>query len=343
MNNALGIGAPPMNRPPVADAGPDQGVWCAYNTTQRTQANLDGTSSSDPDGDPLNCTWMGPFDESPSSGATPTVTLTDGCPGEYVITLVVNDGTEDSGPDDVVITVEDPVTAVTYDGDTLLSTAGNPTIDVNLIATLRNVGSDVLDIDGARVTFTLTAEGVETIIVDANSQGGLAHAVLTLEPAIYKIDMTLDCSEVVGVAILVVYNPEGGFATGGGWIMPEDDLLNTHPNVRANFGFNAKYKQDSPTGHIEFRYSDGYIDLKSSSIEQLVITGGKIVQFKGWASVNKEEGYWFFVKGIDNGEPGANDIFDIKIWSPGASTDGDPTERAGGMLQGGNIVVHTKG
>jgi len=35
------------------------------------------------------------------------VTLEDGCPGEYVITLVVNDGIEDSEPNDVVITVVD--------------------------------------------------------------------------------------------------------------------------------------------------------------------------------------------------------------------------------------------
>lgn len=73
-----------------------------------------------------------------------------------------------------------------------------------------------------------------------------------------------------------------------------------------------------------------------------MITGGKIVQFKGWASVNGEDGHWFFVKGIDNGERGTNDVFDIKIWAPGDSIDGDPTERAGGTLQGGNIVVHTK-
>jgi len=37
----------------------------------------------------------------------PTVTLEPGCPDDYVITLVVNDGTEDSEPNDVVITVVD--------------------------------------------------------------------------------------------------------------------------------------------------------------------------------------------------------------------------------------------
>jgi hypothetical protein len=332
----------PENQPPVANSGLDQTVWCAYNIGQGTTIDLDGTNSYDPDGDPLTYTWTGPFVESPVNGATPTVTLIPGCPEDYVITLVVNDGTEDSNPDDVVVTVQDPVTAVTYDGDTLLSTAGNPTVNANLIVSLRDISDNVLDIDNAKIACTLTAEGVGTILADATSQDGFVQMNTALEPAIYDIQMSLDCSDIVSKAILVVYNPEGGFATGGGWIVPEPDGLNTYPNVRANFGFNAKYKQDNPTGHLEFRYSDGHIDLKSYSIEQLVITGGKIVQFKGWASINGEDGHWFFVKAIDNGEPGINDTFEIKIWNPGSNIDGDYDELAGGVLQGGNILVHVK-
>ena len=144
------------------------------------------------------------------------------------------------------------------------------------------------------VTFTLTAEGIGTIAATALSHNGVASATEALAPGIYMIDVTVANSTVTAEAVLVLYNPEGGFATGGGWIVPDDDGLNTRPNVRANFGFNAKYKQELPTGHVEFRYSDGHVDLKSSSIEQLVITGGKIVQFKGWASVNRVDGHWFF-------------------------------------------------
>jgi|GEM_PF-6250731 len=236
------------------------------------------------------------------------------------------------------------IEGVTYDGDALLSTEGEPTVEANLIASLRNAEGNVLDIDDEEVTFTLTAEGVEDpVVADALSLDGVAQAVEAFEPAIYVIEITLASSDITGHGILVVYNPEGGHATGGGWIVPEDDGLNTHPNVRANFGFNAKYKKGEPTGHIEFRYSDGYIDLKSISIEQLVITGGKLAQFKGWAKVNGEEGHWFFAKAIDNGEPGVDvDVFDIKTWAPGVDPEGDPTERAGGTLQGGNIVVHAK-
>jgi uncharacterized repeat protein (TIGR01451 family) len=231
---------------------------------------------------------------------------------------------------------------VTYDGDTLLSTEGAPTVNANLIATLWDHDGNLLELDDEGATFTLTAEGIGTIVATAVSEDGIAHAVEALEPGLYMIEVTLASSDVTASAVLVVYNPQGGFATGGGWIMPPDDGLNTYPNQRANFGFNAKYKKGTPTGHIEFRYSDGYIDLKSSSIEQLIITGGKLAHFKGWASVNGIEGSWFFVKAIDKGEPGTNDIFEIKVWAPGVSIEGDPTERAGGILQGGNIVVHTK-
>jgi hypothetical protein len=386
---------------PLANAGPDRVVECACNGTIGTRVTLDGSASTDPDGDPLTYIWTGPFVEGNVTGPRPTVTLSDGCPGNYMITLVVNDGNQDSPADEVVITlaawltspveavdmcgnvsitndfstfpyqcgktgsvtvtwtatddignpnscsatftIEDPTAEVTYDGDLLVSTDGNTAVSAYLAATLRDGDANALEIDDEWVTFTLVGEGDEPkIVATARSENGVARVLKVLEPAIYEIQASLHCSGLIASAILVVYNPDGGFATGGGWIIPEDDGLNTHPDERANFGFKAKYKQDSPTGHLEFRYSDGFIDLKSTSIDQLVITGGKIVQFKGWASVNKVDGHWFFVKAIDNGEPGSSDTFEIKIWAPGVDPEGDPTERAGGVLQGGNIVVQTK-
>jgi len=232
---------------------------------------------------------------------------------------------------------------VTYDGDLLASTGGNPTVDVNLVATLRDDEGDVLDIDDELVTFSLEADGVGAIGVSAFSDGGVAHAVEPLEPGIYAVEVTLASHDATASAELVVYNPHGGFVTGGGWMVPEDDGWNTCPDARFNFGFNVKYINGQPRGHIRFRSSDGYIDLRSTSIELLVVSGGKVAHFMGWASVNGEKGYWFLATAVDNSKPGRGvDAFTIDIWAPGVAPEDEPTETVGGTLRGGNVTVHEK-
>jgi hypothetical protein len=308
------------NEPPVAVC---KDVTVAAGQDCTADASIDN-GSYDPDDDPITVTQdpPGPYGL-----------------GETTVILTVNDGNAISSCQATVTVLTAP--SVTYDGDTLLSTGGAPTVNAVLIAVLRDEGGNLADTYMEEVTFTLAAEGVAPIVVTANTSGGVANAVVVLEPAIYTIDVSLHCSSATAKGDLVVYNPKGGFVTGGGcYFTPKNDGLNTHPNKRVNFGFNAKYRGTAATGHLEFRYSDGYIDLKSSSISQLVITGGKIAQFCGWASVNRRQGYWFSVKAVDNGQPGKKDTFEIKIWAPGVSTKGDPTDRAGGLLKGGNILVH---
>jgi hypothetical protein len=140
-------------------------------------------------------------------------------------------------------------------------------------------------------------------------------------------------------AVLAVYDPTGGFATGGGWYMADDEA--TGLNGRANFGFNVKYKQEVSTGNLEFQFQTGDINLKSTSINWLVISSAN-AQFKGTARVNGTDGYVFRVIAKDFGDPGSGaDEFDIKIW------DGDPDaadttliHSSKNVLSGGNIVVH---
>ena len=90
----------PSNLPPAADAGADQTV--ELETHEGTEVVLDGSGSSDPDGDTLTYEWT--WDGNSASGVNPTVVLPL---GTTIITLVVNDGTVDSDPDTVDITVED--------------------------------------------------------------------------------------------------------------------------------------------------------------------------------------------------------------------------------------------
>lgn len=87
------------NRPPVANAGPDQTVEQAYY--QGADVTLDGSGSSDPDGDPLTYSWT--WTGGSATGVSPTVSLPL---GTTTVTLTVYDG-EYSDNDTVDITVVD--------------------------------------------------------------------------------------------------------------------------------------------------------------------------------------------------------------------------------------------
>jgi hypothetical protein len=91
------------NTRPVADAGPDQ------TATELVEVQLDGSGSSDADGDPLTFTWE--FQSLPD-GSTATLsdpdivdpTFVPDLPGEYVLQLTADDGFPD-GPDRDTMTV----------------------------------------------------------------------------------------------------------------------------------------------------------------------------------------------------------------------------------------------
>ena len=92
------------NVAPVADAGPDQG-----GKLPGARITLDGSGSSDDNGDPLTFNWA--FTSIPlgsaavlSDTAAERPTFTVDRDGDYVVRLIVNDGTVDSAPDSVIIT-----------------------------------------------------------------------------------------------------------------------------------------------------------------------------------------------------------------------------------------------
>ena len=99
------------NQPPVADAGTNQTV--IVNET----VQLDGSSSSDPDSDPLTYSWS--FYSKPAGSGATLSSTTDVSPtfepdvaGDYVVQLVVNDGIVNSSPDQVTITALSPQQAI---------------------------------------------------------------------------------------------------------------------------------------------------------------------------------------------------------------------------------------
>lgn len=94
-----------LNQAPIADAGPDQGIECAGPSG--ALITLDGSGSSDPDGDPLTYTWI--WAGGIATGVRPTVQLPL---GTTVVTLAVSDG-KVTATDTVNITVRDTISPIT--------------------------------------------------------------------------------------------------------------------------------------------------------------------------------------------------------------------------------------
>jgi len=140
----------------------------------------------------------------------------------------------------------------------------------------------------------------------------------------------------------VVYDPTGGFVTGGGWIdSPEGAYKpDTSMTGKANFGFVSKYKKGAsvPIGNTEFNFKTGNLNFHSSSYEWLVVTGSDYARFKGWGAINGEGSYRFMLWAGDS-----PDTFRIKIWWEDGETENVIYDN--GMDQSigrGSIVIHTK-
>jgi PKD repeat protein len=167
-------------------------------------------------------------------------------------------------------------------------------------------------------------------------------------PGIYTVRLTVtDDDSGVGwdeFEYVVVYDPDGGFVTGGGWIYsaPGAYVPDSLIEGKASFGFVSKYKKGAtaPEGNTEFQFHAGDLNFHSSSYEWLVVTGGNYARFKGEGTINGTGDYKFMIWAGD-ADP---DTFRIKIWQEDTYGTETVTYDNGfdQAIDSGSIVVHTK-
>jgi subtilisin-like proprotein convertase family protein len=191
------------------------------------------------------------------------------------------------------------------------------------------------------VTFTLTpvAPGTTITRTATTSGGGVggtltACVTLTNVPVnVYDMGISVGGSYYTGSgsAVLAVYDPSLGFVTGGGTVF--------HNGVHATFGFNVKYKKNgAPEGELLYTECGptGSVKLKSTSMQSLSVVGNTGVII-GKATINGVGNYTFRATVVDNGEPGSNDRFGLRVTtSGGAVVPGltfDPITLSGGNIQ----------
>jgi hypothetical protein len=207
-------------------------------------------------------------------------------------------------------------------------------------------------LQGITVEFFL--DGASKGTCTTNASGIATKSVSGLPVEVYKVEAKVgECAS--SIAYVAIYDPSGGFVTGGGWItspagayIPDASLTG-----KANFGFVSKYKKGSqvPEGSTEFQFHAGNLNFTSTSYNSgsLVVATFKAI-YKGVGKINGMGNYGFMVSAVDgqatNG--GGVDKFRMKIWDKNNgdvvvydnNIGADDNAPAATALGGGSIVIH---
>lgn len=203
-----------LNSAPVANAGLDQSVYVGNTVT------LDGSGSSDVDGNLLTYSWA--FTSKPS-GSTATLnnaaavnpTFTVDKAGTYVVSLIVNDGTVNSAPDTITISTINVAPVANAGNDQTVPEESTVTLD----------GSGSSDADGNALTYSwaFTTKPTESTAIlsgtttmnptfTADEEGTYVVSLIvndgTVNSAPDTVTITAEESEVEDVEAEVEIKPE---------------------------------------------------------------------------------------------------------------------------------------
>lgn len=324
--------------PPVADAGPDSSV------EEGSSVQLDGSGSSDSDGVITGYLWSGADAAIGSlSGTSSAVATYSGLDdGADEVTLEVTDDNALTDTDTATVTVQNVAPSVTLTSCPVAPNAVNT--DVSFAGTFTDPGA--ADTHSMSVNWGdgSTSHPVVSSPIGASHQYAAA--------GIYDIAVTVTDddggTDTETCGFVVVYDPDGGFVTGGGWIQSPAGAYAADPSAegRANFGFVSKYKKGAtePEGSTEFQFKAGNLNFHSDSYQWLVVAGTKAT-YKGTGTVNGAGDYSFMLTATD----ASPDRFRIKIWETvggaivydnqmGSGDTANPTT----ALAGGQVVIHTR-
>jgi len=344
------------NVPPTVDAGLD--------ATINEGSTFSSTGSfTDPDAD----TWTATVDYGDGSGEQPlgldgksfSLNHVYADNGVYTVLVTVDDGQGGVGTDTATVTVLNVAPTVGP-----INAPGNPVqVGTEILASAAFADPGILDTHTALWDWGDGSSSAGTVAETGGSgsaEGRHTYGV----PGMYTVHVTVTdkdgASGMTEFQYVVVYDPEGGFVTGGGWIdsplgayVPDRSLTG-----RANFGFVCKYEKGAsvPTGATEFQFraefqfklKTGGLNFRSKSYDWLVIAGARAL-YKGVGTIDGMGNYGFMLSAIDAALTPSTDVdlFRIKIWDKttntliydtqlGAADNADPSTPIGG----GSIVIH---
>lgn len=342
----------PVNDPPVAEAnGP-------YQAKEGDKITLTATGSTDIDGTITQYDWI--IDDAGNpvylSGKNVEHTWMDEYSGE--VTLIVTDNEGLTKTDSAPVSISNVAPSITH-----LTAPTDPleiTRTVNVEVKFTDPGlDDIHEVswdwgDGSSSMVTLTDDARIATGIHTYSEAGIYSISVTVS------DMDGGIDSKTSENYIVIYDPDGGFVTGGGWIESPTGAYIEEPDLtgKATFGFVSKYKKGAnvPTGQTEFQFRVADFNFHSTAYEWMVVAGAK-AKYKGTGTINGEGEYRFMISAIDadinQDDEFTIDRFRIKIWNEdefekenivydnGLEADPDD-DNALTEIGKGSIVVHKK-
>lgn len=328
--------------PVIVEAGPDQTV------DEGTNVNFEGDFTAS-GSHTYSSHWdFGDGSQEDSSLITSHIYADNGV---YTVDLTVTDEEGNSGNDILTVAVNNVVPEV--------GGIDSP-VDPIKIGTAITVNSTFKDA-GVLDTHTAVWDWDDSLVSDGSvtESGGAGKVSGThtySSAGIYEVNLTVtddDLGSDFAVSnYIVIYDPEGGFVTGGGRInspagayLPDTNLAGT-----ANFGFVSKYKKGAtvPTGVTQFNFQLADLNFHSDTYDWLVIAGSR-AQYKGTGTINGDGEYGFMLTAIDGQLNSVDDPdkFRIKIWDKASDAvvydnmlGADDTADLTTEIQGGSITIH---
>jgi RHS repeat-associated protein len=305
-----------QNQLPVADAGLNQTVLVGDTVT------LDGSGSTDVDGDLLTYKWS--FVSKPASSSAvlsdpsavkPTFIIDS--PGTYTIQLIVNDGMADGNPDTVTITTANSAPVADAGPDQTVYVGDTVNLD----------GSGSSDVDGDLLTFQWSFTSTPSGSTAAFSDSAAVNPSFAVDrPGTYEVRLTVNDGKVDSTADIVIVSTQNSkpLAYAG-----TDQTVNVGDTVNLDGGGSSDADGDPltyrwsftsmPLGSIAF-ISDIYAvnptfvpDAGGMYVAQLIVNDGKVDSEPDTVTVNvvqaddnDNDGYTVSGGDCDDNDPSVN-------------------------------------
>ncbi|MCC4767227.1 PKD domain-containing protein [Methanosarcina sp. DH1] len=327
------------NANPVVEAGNDQTV------NEGDTVSFSGSYTDAGTEDTQTIKWDFGDGTTASDTLTPTHIYADN--GVYTVTLNVTDNNGGIGTDALTLTVNNVNPAL---GE-IASPTDPASVNTQITTSCSFTDAGLTDTHNG-VWYWGDGTSSSGSVSEENGAGTITGEHAYTGAGIYKVNLTVtdndggSASTIAGNYI-AVYNPEGGFVTGGGWINSPAGAYTSDSTLagKATFGFVSKYQKgvSVPTGNTEFQFKAADLDFKSTSYEWLVVANSRAI-YKGTGTINGKGNYGLLLTVVDGDD---TDKFRIKIWDrdndkiiydneDGTAEDAKPST----SISGGSIVIH---